>query len=323
MIKQVESIKLKNPCFIACWPGMGEVSFRAGLFLKENMPFKEFAYLDSRDYFTPQGIVVKDGILDMPPLPEEKFFYCDHRGKEIILFLSNSQPSFDKGYVYAEEILKFVSKFHVKEVFTFASIPQPIDHTQEYKVWVSATDKGLLKEFRHHGAQLLSEGQITGLNGLFLGVAKEKKFKGACLLGEIPLYTIQIENPRASRNILKIFCKHVGIKLDFSPFDERQKFMDEQIEKVLEAIRGESGLTPPIDKPLDEKYLEKIQREITSLGNLPDSARKRIEQLFKDAKKDISHAMELKKEMDKWGVYHDYEDRFLDLFRKKRPQKDH
>ena len=36
---------------------------------------------------------------------------------------------------------------------------------------------------------------------------------------------------------------------------------------------------------------------------------------------DIAQAHELKKELDHWGIYKEYEDQFLDLF-KKPPKKD-
>ncbi len=42
----------------------------------------------------------------------------------------------------------------------------------------------------------------------------------------------------------------------------------------------------------------------------------RIERLFEDSTNDRSKAFELKQELDRLGVFKDYEDRFLDLFKK-------
>jgi hypothetical protein len=44
--------------------------------------------------------------------------------------------------------------------------------------------------------------------------------------------------------------------------------------------------------------------------------KRRIEQLFDDSARDRSKAFELKQELDRLGVFKDYEDRFLDLFKK-------
>ena len=46
------------------------------------------------------------------------------------------------------------------------------------------------------------------------------------------------------------------------------------------------------------------------------TARKRIEELFEEATRDRSKAFELKQELDRLGVFKEYEDRFLDLFKK-------
>jgi len=44
----------------------------------------------------------------------------------------------------------------------------------------------------------------------------------------------------------------------------------------------------------------------------------RSRKLFEEAKKDLTRAHELKIELDKWNVYKEYEDRFLDLFGKSK-----
>ncbi|MCD6228128.1 MAG: hypothetical protein J7K17_01435, partial [Candidatus Omnitrophica bacterium] len=67
--------------------------------------------------------------------------------------------------------------------------------------------------------------------------------------------------------------------------------------------------------------IEKIKKDLAAYTKLPQSAREKIEALFKEAKKDISKARELKEELDRWNVYREYEDRFLDLFRKEKEKE--
>jgi hypothetical protein len=43
---------------------------------------------------------------------------------------------------------------------------------------------------------------------------------------------------------------------------------------------------------------------------------RRIEQLFTQAREDRAKAYELKRELDRLDVFREYEDRFLDLFKK-------
>jgi hypothetical protein len=52
-------------------------------------------------------------------------------------------------------------------------------------------------------------------------------------------------------------------------------------------------------------------------AGVPQDARNRIEGLFQGAKRDSSLANELVSELRKWGLFHEYQDRFLSLFKKK------
>ncbi len=62
--------------------------------------------------------------------------------------------------------------------------------------------------------------------------------------------------------------------------------------------------------------IDKIKKALSQLTKLPSSVKDKIEKLFAEATADLKKAHELKAELDKWNVYKDYEDRFLDLFRK-------
>jgi len=64
---------------------------------------------------------------------------------------------------------------------------------------------------------------------------------------------------------------------------------------------------------MDESGGPKVTRD---LEGLPISAKEDIERMFKKVKKGDLAPNKLKKELDFWGVYSQYEDRFLELFRK-------
>ena len=50
-------------------------------------------------------------------------------------------------------------------------------------------------------------------------------------------------------------------------------------------------------------------------GGLRPEDENRIHNLFEQSRRDRAHAYELKRELDRLGVYREYEDRFLDLFK--------
>jgi hypothetical protein len=135
---------------------------------------------------------------------------------------------------------------------------------------------------------------------------------GFCLLGEIPLYTIQIENPKASLAVLQALSRISDLKIDLSGLVNQGKEMDGEINKLLDYLK----LGGQAANPIGEEDIEKIKISLSQLTKLPLSVKGKIEDLFLQAKTDISRAAELKVELDKWNVYKEYEDRFLDLFKK-------
>jgi proteasome assembly chaperone (PAC2) family protein len=319
MIKVIKRVTLKDPIFIACWPGMGEVAIKAGLFLKNALGCKPFAKIQNSGLFQPQAIVTHKGIISLPEIEEGTFYFYKrpHHKEDIILFLAQAQPSMEKAYQFAQMLLSFVATFKVSKIFTFAAFPQAIEHTQKSSVWISATDKGLLEDYVPLHLKVLDEGHVSGLNGLLLGVGfREKKIKGVCLLGEIPFYTIQIENPKATLAVLKVIDRSLDLNLNFKPLEDKTSFLEKEINKLISYLKGEAPLQENL--PLSEDDIQKIKKDLEGFTKLPQSARSKIELLFKKASRNLSHASELKKALDEWGVYKEYEDRFLDLFKKKR-----
>jgi hypothetical protein len=52
-------------------------------------------------------------------------------------------------------------------------------------------------------------------------------------------------------------------------------------------------------------------------AGVPRDARNHIEELFEKTKRDPSWAPELVAELRRWSLFHEYQDRFLSLFRKR------
>jgi uncharacterized protein len=315
--------RLKKPYMIVAWPGMGEVAFKAASYMVEQLKAEEFAQIIPEEFFYLTGSTIQDGILDLPELPQSKFYYwknpasrapaANKDAHDLIIFLSNAQPDLAKAEDYSQSIIHIAKTFGADTVISFASMPQPIDHTQDVQVWLACTTAELKKELSHFNFRVLTEGQISGMNGLFLGIAKRQGLKGFCLLGEIPFYTIQIENPKASQAVLQALCGIMDIKFELSGLNTLAHNMEGEINKLLDYLKlGSQGQTPPIG----EEEIEKIKKTLSQLTKLPVSIKEKVERLFEQAKTDITKASELKAELDKWNAYKEYEDRFLDLFRK-------
>lgn len=309
--------KLKDPYLIVAWPGMGEVAFKAGTYLVDKLKAEKFATILPEGFFYLTGSIIQKGVLTLSELPSGDFYCWKNKiGKnDLIIFLSSAQPDLSRADAYCKRIIQLIESFNVKLIIGFAAMPQPIDHLQPSHVWCVATSPELNNNLKNFNLKLMSEGQISGMNGLFLGMAKKKGLDGLCLLGEIPLYTIQVENPKASHSVLEALSRILGIKIDFSDLISQTHAMEEEINKLLDYLKlgplGQAG-------PIGEEEIEKIKKSLSELSKLPRSIKEKIEKLFEQSKADISKAKELKAELDKWSAYKEYEDRFLDLFKKSR-----
>jgi len=316
MVKFQKEPELNSPCLVAAWPGMGNVALKAAGYLREKLRAEEFGEIEPGGFFHPVGAYIKGNVVEIPKFPKSKFYYWKdiRSAHDLVIFLGEAQPAPEKEYEFACEILDLAGKFGVERVYTFAAMPSVMEHTNEPKVWAVVTHSSLVKDLGDYGVSLMNEGQISGMNGLLLAVAKEKGFQGICLLGELPYYTIQIENPKSSKAVLEILCKMLGIEVDTSELDYQAKRIEGEIEKFVDYFKLHGGHEPK--KPISNEEIEKIKESLGVHTRIPDSAKEKIQRLFQEAKKDISKARELKAELDRWDIYKEYEDKFLDLFKK-------
>lgn len=155
--------------------------------------------------------------------------------------------------------------------------------------------------------EILEDSHIGGLNGVLLGAAVDSGMRGACLLGEMPHIFSQLPFPKASLAILEVFTTITDIELDFSELSEQARTTEQQLGELLTQVEKAYGR----QDAAEEETPEPAEPE-----QLRPADRQRIDRLFEQAAKDRSKAFELKQELDRLGVFKDYEDRFLDLFKK-------
>lgn len=304
--------KLKNAYFIAAWPGMGEVALKAVSYLREKLEFEEFAELSTPEFFPAQGVEIYNQQIFIPAYSGGRYYFLKNKKiGDLVIFINDRQPHLDLGYEYAKKVLQITNFVKIKRIFTFAAMPAPVEHSVEPNVFAAITKKELFKEIKPLGIKSFGSGQISGLNGLLLGVAARQKIEGICLLSEIPLYTIHIANPRASATVLEALSRILNIKIDLNDLLKAASSLEDEINKLVEHLKISIH-----NEPIGEDEIEKLRKALSVHTKLPESAKRNIENLFKEAKKDISGANFLKGELDKWNVYKEYEDRFLDLFRK-------
>jgi hypothetical protein len=119
----------------------------------------------------------------------------------------------------------------------------------------------------------------------------------------------QLPFPKASQAILEVFTTITAIQLDFTELAEQSRIMELQLGELLARVEQTMGAQ---FQAQEEEYAP----ETTEEKGLVAADKQRIEALFEQAQKDRSKAFELKQELDRLRVFKDYEDRFLDLFKK-------
>ena len=249
---------------IAAWPGIGNLSLIVTRYLREKLNAEEIGEIEPSAFFDPIGVMVKDNVVEAPQFPEGKFYYWHNSEgkKDILFFISDEQPSY-KGYDLANFILDVAKKFKVKRIYTFAAAIAKIHHTEQPKVWGVATRPALVDFLKKFEVVLRGRLQIAGLNGLLLGVAKERGMEGICLLGEVPSYTTRIPNPKASLAVMKVLLKVLGIEIDITDLAKIAEESDQQMKKLAAQAMGEyiDRYTRPIWPPDEEEELEDEEEE--------------------------------------------------------------
>jgi hypothetical protein len=269
------------------------------------------AELSSQELFDIDQIEIKQGLIQPARLPRSRFFVWKdpHKRHDIIVFIGEAQPPIGK-HLFCRHLIDSAKEFGIERVFTFAAMATEMHPEHEAHVYYAATQKPLLDELQPHDLQVLTEGSISGLNGVLLAAAADAGLPGACLLGEMPHIFAQLPFPKASLAVLKAFGKIAAIEIDLTELEEKAAAMSQKLGEILGKVKD--SLQQQSDAPPEEEFAEPAAEEPL----LSPADAQRIEQMFTVAKQDRAKAFELKQELDRLGVFEEFEDRFLDLFKK-------
>jgi len=207
--------KLNSPNMLAAWPGISNVSMIVANYLEKKLAFKKLGEIEATQFFDPIGVTVRDNVVEEPQFPQSKFYYWRNENgrSDIILFLGDDQPA-SKGYALANCVLDVGMRFQAKRIYTCAAAVTRIHHTEQPKVWGVATVPQMTDELKERDLLRRGNLRISGMNGLLLGVAKEREVEGICLLGEVPSHATRMQNPMAALAILGILPKMLDIEID-------------------------------------------------------------------------------------------------------------
>jgi proteasome assembly chaperone (PAC2) family protein len=314
-----------KPWLVAAWPGMGNVAVIAAGYLVHSLDMKPLAEVAPEGRFDVEHVEVKKGVLAPPRLPRSVFYrWNDPDGsRSLLVFLSEAQPS-GNAYAYAKQLLEAATRLGAGRIMTFASMASQLHPSSDPRVFGAVTQPDMLADLTKLGVVPLEDGQIGGLNGVMLGAAAEKGLPGLCLLGEIPYFAAGVPNPKAAIAVLRAFAQLSGIKVDPTELAESAEAVDQALVDLLQRMREQGGDSEeaamlPEDPTAEEApaATEAAEKSEKPAAKPIDAAsRKKIEDLFREAQRDRAKAVRLKRELDRLGIFKEFENRFLDLFRR-------
>jgi len=279
--------ELENPVMVASWPGIGNIGIIAVDTLKNMLGAEELGEIEPWDFFYPKKVLIRNGELKDVEFPTSKFYFKRTGETDLLFFVGEEQPS-DGGRTYAEGkkayqmanlVLDVAQKFGCKRVYTSGAAVAPIHHTARPKVWAVPNTKSLISEVKtYENTMLMSDiegrggqGNITGLNGLLLGVARKRGVEAICVMGEIPVYLqgFPLPYPRASKSVLEVLTAALGIEIDLDRIAGFIEQSDSQIEQLYEKF------PPEIKEQLDKlKFVSYAQP--TEPAPITEEDKKRI-----------------------------------------------
>lgn len=227
-----------QPRVIAALPDMGNVAGIGLAYLAKKLDAEVFAELHS---FWPPFVSYKDGGIIDYKQASYRFYAVDE--SDLLIFTGDFNPADPRRlYEVCHEVLGMAQRMNAGVLYSIgAALRQP--GAAGGRVFAAVNNPALVQPLKDAGAEMLQgEGQISGFNGLVLGLAKERGIDAACMLGEID--NPNIIQPKAAQSILRVLLKVLGLEpFDMAQLDEEEKrknFMEQQVgylEKVVE--RGE------------------------------------------------------------------------------------
>ncbi|MHC4831263.1 MAG: PAC2 family protein [Planctomycetota bacterium] len=360
------SIDLRDPWLVAVWPGMGSVAAGAGSYLVEQLGATLLEELPLQGFFDVEKVKVRRGLARPARLPRSLLYGARNElGRDLLIFVGEAQPN-QRGWDLCVQLLEAAARYGVSRVITFAAMATATHPASASRVFGVGNQSVIVDELRAtRGVALLSEGEITGLNGVLLACAAERNMPGICLLGELPVFPMAAPNPKASLAVLRVFTDLARLTIDFAELGRHARAVEQKLSEVLERMtraaqelgraagqeraepEDELGFTLPSfagDSDSDsesegegdkgkaddvEGFASNMAEALddvfgkAGLAGKPKPASQglkaedlgRIESMFAAAAANRDLALPLKAELDRLGVFKQYEDRFLDLFK--------
>jgi len=209
-----ERPRLRKPVLIEGLPGIGYVANIVALHLISELKAKKFCQIHSPS-FQAFSLTSRGGDFRHPT---NELYYClvESMDRDVIILFGNSQAGDPRGqYDMCKRILDISQSLGSEFVLTIGGLRRDFIPS-EPRVFCAASDKETLDAAKGLGAGVM-RGQIYGVAGLLIGLARLRKMRGLCVLSETSGLFADVT---AARSALKFTCKFLDLSVDYSRLDQ-------------------------------------------------------------------------------------------------------
>jgi len=282
--------ELKAPVMFCGWPGIGNIGIIAIDTLRGVLRAKEFAGIESWEFFNPRRVIIENGLLQDLEFPLNRFYYRHLGGQDVIFFIGQEQASGhraayaegEKAYRLGNLVLDVAEKFGCRRIFTSGAAVAQIHHTVKPRVWAVPNNAKLIDEIKNYPNTILMSdlenrgvaGSITGLNGLMLGIAQKRGLDAICLMGEVPYYLqgAPWPYPKASQSVLEVITRYLEIQIEFKKLDELTQKIEQNVEDFVQKLFD----TPGLPEQIKDEITRLEEEPNADLGPITDDEQKRM-----------------------------------------------
>jgi len=173
------------------------------------------------------------------------------------LFIGEEQPAEGGGvyatgsmaYGMANLVLDVAEKYGCRRIYTSGAAVAPLHHTARSRAWAVPNSANLVAEFKGYDNTVLmsdiegrgGEGNIAGLNGLLLGIARRRGIDAVCIMGEIPVYLqgFPFPYPKGSKSVLEVLSMALDMWIDMEVIDELSRQSESELTRLYEKLPDE------------------------------------------------------------------------------------
>lgn len=252
MIRLERSPRLKRPYLIVGWPDAGYVGLKAVSYLQSKVGAIYLGEIEPYEFSSMPDSIIKEGVLKGLEFPPSQFHYWKGKKAPDLIFFLGRQPAI-RPYSFANLILDVAEKFGVRRIYTVGGFFASLLHTGKPQILAVVNEPSLKRAIKGYEVEIGEDYHgPTSMNGLLLGVAKERGIEGISLWGQVPHYIGELPNPKIAHAAISVLTQMLKLSLNLSELVDEAELAEKEIDRLVNYVRQQS--------PDFAEYLDKLEK---------------------------------------------------------------